>query len=501
MRVNPIMSLGDTRSPAFSTPSRGGHLLSFPHGAVIDGLEAVERRMDAGDVESAAGELDRLRATLDRPDHVPGLAALARRLAWIRGRDLPDLEGASAMVPASRGSPLCRRQILDLQALTRVALRQGWTEVVTRALRCLKSRGLRMEPADALRSLVLRGTSLLRQGRRSEGADLLDAGLRGAADPARPIQDAVLALIEVSALGTARAILERHRAAMAGVWGRLIETRLLLAEGQPAVALRLLPDPVFPVPRYLASVLRATAAPASGEAGFLSQDPVLATECQWVLDEFGLEGVRDHLSSSAKDRRAISARSRDLLMTRWLASGETVIDITRRRIGRRGLPDLELGGRVAPLRLLRELIAAGPAGASKPQLFQAVFGQRYNPEVHDRNVYSTIKRLRNIVDEWCGERSWIVTSGTGRFALDPRLEWRLLEPLPLAERWGLDPTQDAVMGALEAGPLSLVEIESRAGKGETTLRRALRALLARALVVRVPGHEGVLYRRARHLMG
>jgi tetratricopeptide (TPR) repeat protein len=227
--------------------------------------------------------------------------------------------------------------------------------------------------------------------------------------------------------------------ALAGEAGPRIEAYALRAEALEGAAALAALDDALSVPacdaRHLGRLHAARAAlhEAAGDVAAARSD---------------LERARERFACVGADTSAIDDRLGRLAFaptTRFVVdpATETVLAFGRR---------VHLGAKPILWRLFGLLLARYGRPVSKAELFTALWRQAYRPDLHDRNVYETVRRLRRLLD--LPERP-----SRGRVALISTAGGYLLDD----------------GGVLDATPTSQAPAEPRCGARVVDLREAIAA--------------------------
>ncbi len=147
-------------------------------------------------------------------------------------------------------------------------------------------------------------------------------------------------------------------------------------------------------------------------------------------------------------------------------------------------------------RLLEAVLTTEHLSLPLAECFAAVWGQRYDPLIHENKIHVAVHRLRTWLGT-CGAPPSIIRVRDGAVAVDPGLEVRIVE-MPQRQLGPLhgDRLRDRVLQCLpDDGTVSMWQLQSRLRISRSPLHRALRELLARGEVVRTGRGPATSYRR------
>jgi len=147
--------------------------------------------------------------------------------------------------------------------------------------------------------------------------------------------------------------------------------------------------------------------------------------------------------------------------------------------------------------LLRVLLFAGGDGLTKTVIYEKGWQARYDPEFHDRNVYTGILRLRRLFDKAFGSCDLIQSRGEGVFALETGAQPHVVVRRTLAQIHGVEGAAAQVVRQLESGPQTARDLARALGWSLDRARRELSLLVRRGQVDRIGAAGATRYRLCR----
>ena len=159
----------------------------------------------------------------------------------------------------------------------------------------------------------------------------------------------------------------------------------------------------------------------------------------------------------------------------------------------------EFHRRHALRKLLALVIEQGEAGADKSAIATVVWGESYDPRIHDARIYTAVQRLRSLLRTPDAIQSW-----SGAYRWNPALPYRLVRrqrPAGDASVVAVSDTrtQGLIIQALErstqGGRLWIArgELVAATQSSEATVKRELSKLLSASLISRQGQGRGVVY--------
>jgi DNA-binding winged helix-turn-helix (wHTH) protein len=178
------------------------------------------------------------------------------------------------------------------------------------------------------------------------------------------------------------------------------------------------------------------------------------------------------------------------------AAGLSISDVTG-DVLMKGACISELKRRHNLRRVLICLLEMGQTVFDKSEFTKKVWGENYNPFVHDARIYTSIVRLRQMLPE-----SVIETYGRG-YRINPRVSWRLVRlasPGDQPRRGGLEHEILKAFESLEGSGRKWVgrsDIETLVNVSSAQLKRELKKLTESSLLERRGLGKQTLYSRLR----
>lgn len=198
----------------------------------------------------------------------------------------------------------------------------------------------------------------------------------------------------------------------------------------------------------------------------------------WIL--YSEEGIRESEERPVPTKSTLLYVVEHLAEVRW--NGTAIDEFVRRHA----------------LRKLLCLLLENPHGVDKPSITSLVWGESYDPLVHDARIYTSVQRLRAIFGQHDAVQNW-----DRGYRWNPSIRFLLVRPR--RENFGAAETrcQNLILQALDQSTKSgrqwvargeLVEITK---SSEATVKRELAKLLSSSLIHRQGKGRAVVYSARR----
>jgi tetratricopeptide (TPR) repeat protein len=143
--------------------------------------------------------------------------------------------------------------------------------------------------------------------------------------------------------------------------------------------------------------------------------------------------------------------------------------------------------------ILIKLLESHPSSLSKAALSAAVWGESYSPQVHDSRIYTSVQRIRDLINDDCIE-NW-----EQGYRWNPKIAFQLVKT-PFVKNRTEDRIQNLILDSLRKrskmgdGWMKKSELAEVIETTDSTLKRALAALLDEALIIREGQGPAVKYK-------
>jgi DNA-binding winged helix-turn-helix (wHTH) protein/tetratricopeptide (TPR) repeat protein len=158
----------------------------------------------------------------------------------------------------------------------------------------------------------------------------------------------------------------------------------------------------------------------------------------------------------------------------------------------------KITGRHQLRKILVVMMQSYPKAVRKEKLASVVWGESYSPQIHDSRIYTSIKRLRELL----GDESYIVNTEEGYF-LKKSLNFYLVQPKK-ALGSGNHRLETLIMEALESfskrgqGFVSRSILVDATSASEASVKRALSSLLSKSWITRQGQGRSVRYTKREY---